>query len=191
MTKFHNKKLCQKNSAKFLTEFDELHFREKFPFVILFDICRNQLSSFKSLELLLHKDPYFSTFSDNMAADSLHFIIHCFSLFYRKCLSKHKKILGQSKKQSFHTFDPSFRLLPCRTINIRVTRLMLAHQGETIYRRELCSITWIAILKNQRKSRQAMCYFLPISQKYLEGKLSQIYTMFGFCIKNNNFLPSP
>ena len=85
------REISSKKFAKFLTEFDELHFREKFSFTILFDICRNHLSSFKTVELLLHKQPIFSTFSDKMAADSLHFIIYCFNFSTNHhCESKSK-----------------------------------------------------------------------------------------------------
>ena len=39
------------------------------------DVC-----IFEDKKLLLFKQPIFSTFSDKMAADSLHFVIYCFSL---------------------------------------------------------------------------------------------------------------
>ena len=102
------REIPSKKFAKFLTEFDELHFREKFSFAILFDICRNQPSISKTVELLLHKHPYFSTFSDKMAADSLHFIIYCFNsefvssvhIFY-----KNAPWIFASEKHSL--FDPA------------------------------------------------------------------------------------
>ena len=70
------REIPSKYFAKFLTEFDELHFREKFSFTILFDICQYQPSISKTVELLHHKHPYFSTFSNKMAAKSLLFIIY-------------------------------------------------------------------------------------------------------------------